>query len=919
MLKPSIFISYSHKDVTWKERFITQLAVLEKQSHIDLWDDSRIAAGSDWYDDIIKAMTRAKVAVLLVSANFLTSKFILSEEIPYLLGRRRKEGLEIFPIIITPCAWQTVDWLSRLQVRPRNGKPLFSYTGSKRAEVLAHIVTEIYERFDSGDALTTYRQPESPNVNRIDIKRLPTTGANLFGRERELQQLDEAWAGRSTHILSLVAWGGVGKSALVNSWLARMALDDYRGATRVYGWSFYSQGTTDHAVSAEQFIEAALTWFGDTQPNKGTPWERGERLANFVGAQRALLILDGLEPLQYPPGIDEGRLKDQSLQSLLRQLAAQNQGLCVITTRIVVTELSSFEGSTVTSIDLEHLSPAAGAQVLRAQRVQGSQAELELTSREFGGHSLALTLLGSYLRDVYSGDVSRRAEVRDLEGDVRYGGHAFKVMASYERWLGEGPQLSLLRILGLFNRPAGRDEINALRTTPAIPGLTDTLQGLSEVDWQRVLANLRRTQLLAERSHVHADALDTHPLVREHFGQQLSRSHPRAWREGNNRLYKYLKNATKEFPDTLEEMAGLYAAIAHGCAAGKHQEALDDLFRRRVRRGDERFSIGNLGAFGSDLAALSCFFYQPWEKPVSRLTRTGKSYLLYTAGFAIRALGRLRESTQPMRAGLESYASLRDWKNAAITASDLSQTYLLTGDLSQALAYARQSVEFADKSGDDSERMVNRTTLATTLHQAGRWEEAEAAFTEAEKIQKERQSEFPILYSLWGFRYCEFLLDQGKYQEVQARVRQTLEIVIRRGWLLAIALNFLSLGRSYLLQIQQDGTGSINEAADFLEKAIDGLHQARTIHYLPQGLLARAELLRIKGESDLSQADLDKVMEIAARGSMGLYQVDCHLEYARLYFKRGEQTKARQNLVKAKELIKQMGYHRRDKAIKDIE
>jgi hypothetical protein len=76
---------------------------------------------------------------------------------------------------------------------------------------------------------------DSPPAERVSISRLPVTGENLFGRDERLRQLDEAWDDRETHVLSLVAWGGVGKSTLVNHWLARMGRDDYRGAERVYG------------------------------------------------------------------------------------------------------------------------------------------------------------------------------------------------------------------------------------------------------------------------------------------------------------------------------------------------------------------------------------------------------------------------------------------------------------------------------------------------------------------------------------------------------------------------------------------------------------------------------------------------------------------------------------------------------------
>jgi len=79
------------------------------------------------------------------------------------------------------------------------------------------------------------------------------------------------------------------------------------------------------------FLDAALNWFGDPDPMLGTAWEKGERLAKLVAHRRTLLILDGLEPLQNPPAPQEGRVREPSVQALLRELAASNIGLCVIT------------------------------------------------------------------------------------------------------------------------------------------------------------------------------------------------------------------------------------------------------------------------------------------------------------------------------------------------------------------------------------------------------------------------------------------------------------------------------------------------------------------------------------------------------------------------------------------------------------
>jgi len=954
MSRPTVFVSYSHKDEEWKDRLVTHLGVLQSQGLLDLWDDRRISAGEDWHQEIQEAMAAASVAILLVSANFLTSQFILGEEVPRLLECRDKEGLRIFPVIVKPCAWQTIGWLSRMQARPKDGRPLSAGDEHQIDADLAAIATEVHDLLKRSAPPSALQEFVPLDPDKISTSRLPITGRDLFGRQAELGLLDQAWADTNTNVLSLVAWGGVGKSALVNHWLRGMAGDHYRGAERVYGWSFYSQGTTERAVSADLFIELALTWFGDPNPTQGSPWEKGERLARLVKAQRTLLLLDGLEPLQFPPGPQEGKLKDQALQALLRELAALNPGLCVISTRLPVTDLEHFQGSTARRINLEHLSPQAGAEILKAQGLKGDQAELEQAASDFGGHALALTLLGSFLSDAYDGDVRRRSEVGPLEEEMRHGGHARRVMASYEKWFGAGPELAVLRILGLFNRPADGPAVAVLRAAPAIPGLTDTLfhteqqkglravfsrrkpKPLSDQDWNRTVAKLRRARLLAEKDPAHPDALDAHPLVREHFGQQLRQNHPEAWRKGNNRLYEHLKGTAKELPDTIEEMAPLFAAVAHGCQAGRYQEALEEVYYRRIQRGQEFFSKNKLGALGAELAALSGFFDPPWRQLVYGLTEVRKSWVLNEAGVDLRALGRLAEAAQPMQASLEMAIAREGWVNAAQSAENLSELYLTSGDMAQALAYARQSVDLADRSSDAFMRMYNRTTLADGLHQAGHLMEAAAAFREAEEMQKARQPQFPLLYSLPGFQYCDLLLGQGKYWEVQSRAENALDIVLSGSRiLLDIALNHLSLGRAYLLQAQQEGTGTstpsaalgtgslrasmFSQAAAHLERTVDGLRQAGVQDYLLRGLLARAGLRRVTGALDRARGDLEEVLSIATRGGMRLHEADCHLEYARLHLACGEQEKAREGLARAKEMVEEMGYHRRDGEVAELE
>jgi tetratricopeptide (TPR) repeat protein len=761
--------------------------------------------------------------------------------------------------------------------------------------------------------------PPPPPRDKIFIARLPVTGLDLFGRDAQLQLLDDAWARLNTNIITFIAWGGVGKTALVNHWLKqRMARDNYRGAERVYGWSFYSQGTSERAASADLFIDQALRWFGDTDPTLGSVWDKGERLASFIRQTRTLLILDGLEPLQHPPGPQEGRLKDAALQALLCELAAHQKGLCVISTRERVGDLVEFENGTVEQHELEHLSPRAGAQLLRAQQVKGDDDELEQAATEYEGHALALTLLGSYLSDVCGGDIRRRNEIESLEEDERHGRRAERVMFAYEKWLGEGIELAVLRLLGLFDRPAEAASIAALRAAPTIPGLTEALGNLKEQKWKQALAKLRRIKLLGAALENEPDTLDAHPLVREHFRQQLKRECPAAWREANNRLYEYLTRTTKEFPDTVEEMSPLFSAVSHGCAAGRYEEALEEVYLRRIQRGgDPPFSIHKLGAFSANLGVLSSFFEIPWEQPAAALTAHWKGFLSNAAGLCLHALGRLQEAAHPMQVALEKGIAIEDWRNAAQAVNNLSELHLTIGDLPLAIKLAQQSVELADSSGDVFRRMFTRTALGNALHQAWCIEEAAAAFREGELLQQQEHPEYPLLYGLSGFQYCDLLLSQRLPQEVKERAARTLEWAKHLA-LLDNALDNLSLGRALLLEAQQSGTGATTQAAEFLQSAVNGLRRAGVKEYLSRGLLARAALHRVRGDFGRAERDLAEVLRIATRSGMGLHLADYHLESARLHLAQGNQDKAREHLAAAREMIERMGYHRRDNEVDEL-
>ncbi len=637
-------------------------------------------------------------------------------------------------------------------------------------------------------------------VQRLAPPRFLHHTAEFFlGREPELALLDRAWSD-GTHALSIIAWGGVGKTALLSQWIQTRFIDkqwkdaDGKPSPLAYfDWSFYDQGTRatsdEHAGrsgSVGDFFEQALAHFGDpdvTRPGKG------KRLAELVRQQRTLFIVDGLEPLQQPLGSPTaGRLLDPDLRDFVTLLAQANPGLCILTSRQVLTDLDGLHGSAARKEDLEDLPKAVAVRLLRQMQINGTDRELEDACEKFGCHALSLTLLGRFLFDAHQGDIRRIDRVKDLRRAdelTREERHrtAWKVLEAYESWLarakadGNPATLAVLRLTGLFDRTATAGCLAALRTEPVIPGLTDAIVGMGNDEWSILLRRLERAHLIKLRSEKEEGiAIDAHPLIREYFARQLREGQPEAFRAAHARLFEHLCENTEYRPDTLDGLQPLYQAVVHGCLAGRQQQACNKVYDDRILRGtgeDGFYSTRQLGAFGADTAAVAAFFDEPWSRPSPNLTEADQAWMLSVAAFCLRALGRLTEALQPMHAGLEMRIQQKKWKNAAISASNLSELELTLGRLPDAVADARQAITHADRSGDAYQRMARRTTAADALHQSGQRAEAGALFAEAERMQQEHDPEFDLLCSLQGFQYCDWHLAPAERAAWQPLLRDT--------------------------------------------------------------------------------------------------------------------------------------------------
>ncbi|MCY1007063.1 hypothetical protein OV079_16160 [Nannocystis pusilla] len=175
--------------------------------------------------------------------------------------------------------------------------------------------------------------------------------------------------------------------------------------------------------------------------------------------------------------------------------------------------------------------------------------------------------------------------MRFEEADVEeQGGHAFLVMDRYVAWFEAdeaGRQaMALLRLMGLFDRPAADPVFTSLLAEPVIVGWTEAAAGLSEVQRNVALKRLKAVQLLTvEREGQTQVAYDAHPLVREYFAQRLQETRGEAWRAGHRRLFEYLRASVAPTGDPQGAAAAL---------PGGGSRLLGGAGPRGLRRGAQR-------------------------------------------------------------------------------------------------------------------------------------------------------------------------------------------------------------------------------------------------------------------------------------------------------------------------------------------
>ncbi len=137
-----IFVSYSHKNKDWLERLRTMISPYVRKGELDIWVDTEIEAGARWNDEIRTALRTCKIAVLLVSKEFLASDFIVREELPVILDAVERKEVKILWVYLTPALYEET-WIKNYQAAHDPARPLAALPEIEQDEALKKIAIAI--------------------------------------------------------------------------------------------------------------------------------------------------------------------------------------------------------------------------------------------------------------------------------------------------------------------------------------------------------------------------------------------------------------------------------------------------------------------------------------------------------------------------------------------------------------------------------------------------------------------------------------------------------------------------------------------------------------------------------------------------------------------------------------------------------
>lgn len=744
-------------------------------------------------------------------------------------------------------------------------------------------------------------EPKQP----IAWNNAPLSLIEWTGREQLLKDITTDWVDASVCITGLIGFGGEGKSSLAREWVDELIADRSRPQPdAIFWWGFYEKRNVD------EFFNAALNYLSGGKINVGkipSANLKAQIIGAMLDAGRYLFILDGLEVLQYQDSDMYGSIRSPDLKAFLEFFASpDHNSFCLVTSRAPLMDMISF--STYTHRDVDRLNPQDGRDLLRKLGVQGRDGELARAVRDWDGHALTLSLLASYLKDRYGGDISHVQNIPPPTADETRYERVHRVLRRYDEHLSEAEK-AFLKLFSVFRTPVDRDAFDKIfRTKSKIKGwaLDALIAALHDSDFQAMVEKLVVYRILRYDPKIGYTA---HPLIRAHYFELLTMGDRSLAEEAHQQIKDYYLVKAQYMPNSpaLEDLKPLIEAIHHECQYGDYYDAYMTM-RERLRRfteGDSISYIGhNLGAWETELEILKEFFPggELSKEPLIRNPMVTSS-ILNSAGLCLDNLcqGNLAENLY--QRALSKDIAIKSWIGASIVCQNLSDFYSLRGKLDRSLQMASKALVLAKRAKAKEYEVNSLDYQAFAYHLQGRLKKASKAFRLAEALS--RNIYFPEQYLVFenGIRHADYLKRIGEI-DYALRVTKANLTICERGRYIDIISKWHRVCGDLFVDTDQQGKAAVS-----YDRALEIARKSSSKMLLVEAILARGRwYARSMQDSGAAFRDLTEALEYARAGGYQLYEADIRIGLAWAHLAAGDKEAAKKEATYAKQMSEGMGY-----------
>ncbi len=473
------------------------------------------------------------------------------------------------------------------------------------------------------------------------------------------------------------------------------------GFENVFTWSFYSQGVNEAEISVDSFLRELSQNFGISPKPTTSKTELVTLLRDELRNKRFILVLDGLEPLQNPPGVREGELKDFELRKLLLYLGTLGSHCkIVITSRFVVNDLNVLPHSSLKTLSLTSIGTEAARELFRANGVVASEVEIDKIIDGLDGHALSIALASSFVREALDGDVRLWNNVFLTNEESAIGSHAQRVVAAYGKWLAEGEKtsrrsLQCLRLLGLFDRPIEFELIERLAAEADAPSFLGDLKDASRIELRQAVSRLCDLGLVSEYGAV-PKRIDCHPLIREYFAKRLSLDHSLEIQKMHRIVSRHFELLADTNPHASEATGWLFQAVRHACLASDFRHGLE-IYSSKINKNTATFIWLNKGQHVDVVNCMQYFFETFPSRIKKRLTKSEQRVVYNQAGCTLTALGRVKEAKDILIQNIKTIQEDdRDGQSASINLCNIAAIDFFRGDTTSLLDVCEHAVNAFD-------------------------------------------------------------------------------------------------------------------------------------------------------------------------------------------------------------------------------